>query len=159
MKVLCIFYVSILIFISNTICSKLSNSNYNTKILTHTKSCPLPTCQVGQQKVDNQVEVKTNGCGPEATSFPLEVINDMGNSLGSDFKECCNEHDKCYGTCGTNKKDCDKVFYECMNSRCSKKKKIYQPWCKLKAKSFYTLVDNGSVCFFNDSQINHCKCV
>ena len=35
------------------------------------------------------------------------------------FTECCDEHDKCYDTCNTNKKTCDSNFNDCLLSKCT----------------------------------------
>lgn len=31
---------------------------------------------------------------------------------------CCNEHDYCYGTCGSSKQQCDKAFKQCIRRLC-----------------------------------------
>ena len=158
MKTCSILYIAFIVLLSSSLCFKLnSNKKSNSKL--ESQSCPLPTCPAGQTKVDNGTDKKENGCGPEATSFPLELINALGNSLGSDFKECCNTHDVCFGTCGTDREECDKDFYDCMKGKCSKKSALSEAWCKVKAKSYYLMVKNGSDCFFNNSQKDHCTCV
>ena len=35
-----------------------------------------------------------------------------------DFKECCDNHDFCYGTCGKIKSDCDRKLGDCMRKKC-----------------------------------------
>lgn len=36
---------------------------------------------------------------------------------------CCNQHDMCYDTCGTNKYDCDSEFRLCLHGICADLKK------------------------------------
>ena len=31
---------------------------------------------------------------------------------------CCDKHDICYDTCGTNRDDCDKNFKKCLKDMC-----------------------------------------
>lgn len=38
---------------------------------------------------------------------------------GRDFRVCCDAHDKCYGTCGAVKGNCDRVFVGCLLQVCS----------------------------------------
>lgn len=32
--------------------------------------------------------------------------------------KCCNQHDRCYDTCGREKHDCDKQFHDCLETIC-----------------------------------------
>lgn len=57
----------------------------------------------------------TNGCGPQ--SGRDLVPDDFG---WWSFREPCNGHDRCYGTCGANKEDCDLKFLQDMQQECSK---------------------------------------
>jgi hypothetical protein len=40
-----------------------------------------------------------------------------------DFTNCCNKHDLCYGTCGSDKATCDQEFKACANRQCSREEK------------------------------------
>ena len=58
----------------------------------------------------------SNRCGPPGLGFvvpdcPLGVVC---------FFEACNEHDICYGTCGTSRAACDGEFFEDLGSICSR---------------------------------------
>lgn len=32
--------------------------------------------------------------------------------------KCCNQHDRCYDTCGNQKHDCDEEFQDCLETIC-----------------------------------------
>jgi hypothetical protein len=40
------------------------------------------------------------------------------NPFGFSFSNCCEEHDRCYETCGQIKKNCDNNFENCMLNSC-----------------------------------------
>lgn len=40
----------------------------------------------------------------------------------SDFVNCCNDHDLCYETCGSDKDECDLKFKKCLYKTCTRKK-------------------------------------
>ena len=57
----------------------------------------------------------TNGCGAEGgSSFPNSFINEHVVN----FRDCCDAHDVCYGTCGRNKFECDHNLGTCMRKKC-----------------------------------------
>ncbi|XP_061778978.1 group XIIA secretory phospholipase A2 isoform X2 [Nerophis lumbriciformis] len=52
-----------------------------------------------------------NGCGTPLFGFQFDVgIPSM--------TKCCNQHDRCYDTCGRDKHDCDEQFQECLETIC-----------------------------------------
>ncbi|XP_067903771.1 group XIIA secretory phospholipase A2 isoform X2 [Heterodontus francisci] len=52
-----------------------------------------------------------NGCGSPMFGVQLDVgIPSM--------TKCCNQHDRCYDTCGNAKQDCDEVFQRCLSVIC-----------------------------------------
>lgn len=57
-----------------------------------------------------------NGCGPKGNDE--WVPDDYGQWS---FTEPCNKHDICYGTCGSDKEDCDQQFYNDMATVCLEK--------------------------------------
>ena len=57
-----------------------------------------------------------NGCGSEGS----EWVPDSFLWIVS-FVEACNNHDKCYGTCGSSKEDCDKKLGHDMENACKNK--------------------------------------
>lgn len=52
---------------------------------------------------------KPNGCG--TTGFMFKLMPRL--------RKCCDQHDICYGTCGTSRKICDDQMYQCAKQQCS----------------------------------------
>ena len=83
------------------------------------------------------------GCGDISTD---KFVPDK--YVGFNFSSPCRKHDKCYGTCGSNKKVCDMVFYYDMLFECIKIffiPPLYQG-CRLTATAYY-----GAVSAFGQS--------
>ncbi|XP_064416838.1 group XIIA secretory phospholipase A2 isoform X5 [Latimeria chalumnae] len=52
-----------------------------------------------------------NGCGSPVFGFHFDLgIPSM--------TKCCNQHDRCYDTCGKSKHDCDEEFQYCLSKIC-----------------------------------------
>lgn len=52
-----------------------------------------------------------NGCGSPVFGFHFDVgIPSM--------TKCCNQHDRCYDTCGNLKNECDEQFQNCLSKIC-----------------------------------------
>lgn len=52
-----------------------------------------------------------NGCGSPLFGFQFDIgIPSM--------TKCCNQHDRCYDTCGQEKQDCDEQFQDCLETIC-----------------------------------------
>ncbi|MEQ2185671.1 hypothetical protein GOODEAATRI_020707, partial [Goodea atripinnis] len=52
-----------------------------------------------------------NGCGSPLFGFQFDLgIPSM--------TKCCNQHDRCYDTCGREKHDCDEQFQDCLETIC-----------------------------------------
>jgi len=93
-------------------------------------------------------EPYSNGCG----SYGLSVKSEFG------FTPCCDEHDKCYGTCGKTRKACDDAFLACMNQRCQRVPAKQQNACQSEASLFsLSTVALGCNAFIN-SQREGCEC-
>jgi hypothetical protein len=54
------------------------------------------------------MQVRPNGCGTREFQFQPHY----------NLTECCNLHDRCYGTHGTVKLECDHSFLDCMLYEC-----------------------------------------
>ncbi|KFO25833.1 Group XIIA secretory phospholipase A2, partial [Fukomys damarensis] len=52
-----------------------------------------------------------NGCGSPLFGVQLNV------GIPS-LTKCCNQHDRCYETCGQSKNDCDEEFHYCLSKIC-----------------------------------------
>ncbi|KAI3353111.1 hypothetical protein L3Q82_019677 [Scortum barcoo] len=58
-----------------------------------------------------QAPAMPNGCGSPLFGFQFDIgIPSM--------TKCCNQHDRCYDTCGREKHDCDEQFQDCLETIC-----------------------------------------
>merc|ERR1712098_319516 len=109
------------------------------------------TCSNGATPAeDPNYTADSNGCGPSA--FPI-----AGPSFG--FESCCEEHDICYGSCGTSRTQCDNDFYSCMYCICQDEGNFLdREFCEELACSYYELVDEFGCFSFNGGQEDACIC-
>ena len=98
-----------------------------------------------------------NGCGS------MNVIFDDSDEsyirIEGDFTECCNEHDVCYDTCGSDKDMCDVRFKKCLYASCKKANSLMATGCKIKAKMAFMAVLGIGCQPFKDAQAEACECV
>ena len=94
---------------------------------------------------------ESNGCG----SYGLKI-----HSLW--HTPCCDEHDKCYSTCGKSRNDCDSEFKKCMFRQCkkydAKKAKKQRDDCEGQAQMFFTGTRSLGCQAYLDSQKEACVC-
>ncbi len=77
-----------------------------------------PSSCAGTNRVARRFYVPgENGCGPANDPRSLIIPNSWGLM---DLKPCCNAHDKCWGTCNSNRDTCDSSFLNCNTSLCSR---------------------------------------
>ncbi|MGD2084673.1 MAG: phospholipase A2 [Candidatus Aminicenantes bacterium] len=88
-----------------------------------------------------------NGCGTKKIDVP-------DKPFGNDFKEACNNHDKCYSTQGKSKKNCDDQFRKDMDRECNKKKGIGHKVCKATSSVYHNAVKYGGNGAYNRAQGN-----
>ena len=64
-------------------------------------------------KEQNEKEIIPNGCSsaPDTNRYGMVTVN---------FRPACDEHDRCYATCGSLKSDCDSSFKEALFSICNR---------------------------------------
>jgi len=93
-----------------------------------------------------------NGCGAcDGTQYSDNPTGCDGTS----FLDACNAHDSCYGTCGSNKNDCDDTFRYameitvCAASSCKVS-------CVINAETYYYAVASGGGGAYQDAQ--NCSC-
>ncbi|KAK7814570.1 hypothetical protein U0070_005873 [Myodes glareolus] len=60
-----------------------------------------------------------NGCGSPLFGVHLNI------GIPS-LTKCCNQHDRCYETCGKSKSDCDEEFQYCLSKIC--RDRVKQRW-------------------------------
>ena len=78
----------------------------------------IPRCKCKNSLIPrewNGIAARTNGCGAKSSG---DIVPELW------FHDCCLEHDRCYGTCNSDKFLCDAQFYSCMKHTCSTKGKI-----------------------------------
>ncbi len=112
-------------------------------------------------KVDDpDASPQPNGCGPEGWG---EMVPD--NPTGCEdtsFLAACNEHDICYGTCGSSKDGCDSAFLGeveplsgmlgvCVQSSCAVR-------CSENVYLYYGAVHNYGESAYESAQIDACAC-
>merc|ERR1712137_97192 len=110
------------------------------------------SCKNGEDPVPDPSYIATaNGCGP--SSIPI-----TGPSFS--FAHCCEIHDKCYGTCGSSKVECDNDFYNCMSCSCRDEYTIFlfKLTCEEVACTYYQAVDEWGCSSFKNGQNNSCMC-
>lgn len=94
---------------------------------------------------------QVNGCGsdPYAKAVRDEVF--------ANFTEACNNHDRCYGTLGSGKTNCDNRFYNEMIDRCDSTyddwwEKISRPPCYGSAELYFRAVQAFGESAYSESQ-------
>ncbi|XP_076067499.1 phospholipase A2 group XII [Oratosquilla oratoria] len=99
---------------------------------------------------------KSNGCGSLGVFFNKEDLP------RPEMVDCCNEHDNCYDTCGSDKDECDFLFKRCLYDICATNKKelneLTMKTCKGGAKILYTATIALGCSSFRDAQEDACIC-
>mmetsp|Transcript_12056 Transcript_12056/g.16380 ORF Transcript_12056/g.16380 Transcript_12056/m.16380 type:complete len:237 (+) Transcript_12056:106-816(+) len=101
--------------------------------------------QIAAPTENSQYRLRANGCGPEG----MQVFEDFG------LHKCCNQHDICYGICGTSYNFCEKSFVKCMTQVCARNSDAQ---CKQKANSFSSMTQMFGASFFHNGQKKACDC-
>ena len=107
-----------------------------------------------------------NGCGNRALekTVPAAVKD---HPAGFHFVDPCNAHDKCYGTCGSNRHACDVEFLDHMFDKCpychdphaSFFQQIACGACAAIALGYFDLVNSGlGTSAYQDAQVEACSC-
>lgn len=90
----------------------------------------------------------SNGCG----SYGFKVYSRWHD-------QCCDAHDKCYGTCGRKRDTCDRHFQACMASQCSAfDRRREREDCEGQASMFFSATRTLGCQAFLDSQEEACIC-
>lgn len=116
------------------------------------------TCRGGKVPVPNINHIpQANGCGSLGVFFDKEDLS------RPEMEECCNEHDKCYDTCGSDKELCDNKFKGCLYSTCKDNQKdmdmLAFKTCKGGAKLLYTATMALGCASYKDAQHSACQCI
>jgi RHS repeat-associated protein len=77
-------------------------------------------CPEGSKKGKKQLPPEENGCGPGWATWipddPMLILS--GTLIPCNFTPSCNNHDRCYGTCGRSQLGCDADFFSNLSSSC-----------------------------------------
>lgn len=100
---------------------------------------------------------KANGCGSLGVFFGEEDLS------RPEMVHCCDDHDICYDTCGTEKENCDRRFKRCLYSTCEVNRKemnnLAYKKCRGGAKLLYIATITVGCASFKEAQDNACVCV
>lgn len=106
----------------------------------------------------NYVLGEPNGCGGEGSVFTPFIPNRFGFA---NFRECCNTHDGCYGTCNNDKTSCDDTFGPCLVRACVNAYALEASVlasCLSVAAVYYGFVRVRGGSFFEAAQSGACDC-
>ena len=110
------------------------------------------SCPAGQSPAAKEGHIPvSNGCGTGQMKLPETVV---------DFTPCCDVHDVCYHTCGSDRHACDVDFAECMDAACHAGglAKDRLATCHSQAKMYGLGVSLGGCPPFLESQKDACHC-
>nr|XP_045608740.1 group XIIB secretory phospholipase A2-like protein [Procambarus clarkii] len=100
---------------------------------------------------------EANGCGSLGVFFEKDDLS------RPEMVDCCNDHDICYDTCGSNKENCDRTFRRCLYSTCEVSKDkmdiLMFKKCQGGAKLLYTATMALGCTSYKDAQRSACVCV
>ncbi|KAK8723516.1 hypothetical protein OTU49_011753 [Cherax quadricarinatus] len=106
---------------------------------------------------DNTHKPQANGCGSFGVFFEKEDLS------RPEMVDCCNDHDICYDTCGSNKEECDLRFRRCLYSTCEVNQHqmdtLTYTKCKGGAKLLYTATMALGCTSYKEAQHGACRCV
>ncbi|KAI3387800.1 hypothetical protein SNEBB_009686 [Seison nebaliae] len=99
----------------------------------------------------------SNGCGPKGIQFVDDLLK--RKKLG-DLTLCCDDHDKCYGSCNENssKKTCDEQFNRCMNNTCNRYSRFRSWVCHIYRFGLHKVVEKFGCPFFKKAK-DRCSCI
>ena len=108
-------------------------------------------CRSKQQRPPTEYTPKKNGCTgvPQGFTFGSTYVS---------FREACNSHDVCYGTCGTDRLGCDVSFLTALKTACDNANLgwYWTQSCKSYAQSYYTGVYWAGAAYYEDAQNDAC---
>jgi hypothetical protein len=99
-----------------------------------------------------------NGCGSDNSKIgllPQRIVDKY--PFGNDFRACCNTHDICYGTCNSERANCDLAMANCLSAVCPNYPD-YSHLCPLYRDTFSRAVSWGGKNAFYAAQEEECVC-
>ena len=109
-------------------------------------------CRSKRQRPPTEYTPVKNGCtggAPQGFTFGATYVS---------FREACNSHDVCYGTCGTDRLGCDVSFLTALKTACDNANLgwYWTQSCKSYAQSYYTVVYWAGAAYYEDAQNDAC---
>ena len=115
-----------------------------------TRKTSMGTLYRSAEQNENKIEV--NGCG---TKDGIRVPERFG---AINFRDCCNNHDRCYSSCGQTQTNCDKALGDCIRSKCRGiPLASIASQCRAVADTYEFAVSHGGTGAYEDAQDKHCK--
>jgi hypothetical protein len=109
----------------------------------------------GRTEQQNNKKIETNGCGSAGSGWVPDSFGDAS------FTPACNEHDRCYSTCGADKDDCDEALKNDMSKECERAYPGF--WnlsarlqCKAVAHAYEIALELAGGGPFEEAQDAHC---
>jgi secretory phospholipase A2 len=112
-------------------------------------------CPDNRTPKDNHTPA-VNGCGPQGG---LDFVPDDYGQWS--FTEPCNGHDRCYGTCGSDKATCDSNFQDDMDEVCRQTTfflSAERAACMRLSRIYAGAVSNFGDGPYEEGQIESCDC-
>ena len=119
----------------------------------------------------NAPPIKTDGCSYPAWLAAIKTLvidhqhggdnNNPTGKKGCSFLDACNNHDKCYQTCGSDKKQCDTALFNAMLAvckQCDSGPGMADRPCANDAQDIHDGVNNLGGSSFKDDQDKRCGC-
>jgi hypothetical protein len=101
-----------------------------------------------------------NGCGP--SGFGWTIPDSWGRA---NFTPACNQHDRCYGTCNSNRRVCDNQMRRQMKRECNRvysnkdgQENFWRLKCLRRANLYYNVVNRRGQSAYEDAQNEACFC-
>ena len=120
-------------------------------------------CVYRTKKKNKEYKATANGCGSSWNELivpdeypPISVVAQFS------FESACNQHDLCYGECGSDKQRCDSMFYENMKQECQKLAQErgvndeVAGFCYVMATIYYNAVHEFADGAYEDAQNDAC---
>jgi len=119
------------------------------------KTRNTPSGREGRSEEQGE-EPTSNGCGSAGSEWVPDSFPG-----GVDFSSACNNHDICYGTCGSSKGTCDDSLRQDMRDACDAGLSYWnipgRAACYATAHTYYLAVREAGSDPFKEAQDNHCK--
>lgn len=112
--------------------------------------CKCPPGSVLGERHRRYYRKVTDGC---SAPIPPPFKDNPVGLPGCSFKDACDGHDCCYGTCNSNKASCDRSFYGKMLQECIWCSMLY-PWASVSCLSWASIY-YGAVSVFGGDPFNN----